>query len=182
MNEVIDNRNLENVYGGLDLSYSGSGVILIKDKEIIHKNLISTPPSMSIEERILLIAEEIKKEFLKYKNLRSVYIEGLAFNAKGDLAELGALHYYLRIVLYLEGIPVEVVAPGSLKKFTTGTGKGKKNLMLLKTYIKWGEEFDDDNLCDAYALARMAYELDTEDKKVKEIKPKKIRKKKSKKG
>ena len=30
--------------------------------------------------------------------------------------------------------------------------------MLLKTFKKWGVEFDDNNLCDAYGLARMALE------------------------
>jgi hypothetical protein len=28
--------------------------------------------------------------------------------------------------------------------------------MLKEVYKKWGEDFDDDNICDSYALARLA--------------------------
>ncbi len=55
-------------------------------------------------------------------------------------------------------VPFKVVAPGTLKKFVTGDGRAKKDLMLLKVYKKWGVEFDDDNLADAYSLARFALE------------------------
>ena len=68
--------------------------------------------------------------------------------------------YYLRIFLFKKKVNYKIIAPGTLKKFVCGKGKGhaKKNLMLLKVYKNWGIEFDDDNLADAYSLARMALE------------------------
>ena len=47
-----------------------------------------------------------------------------------------------------------IVAPTTLKKFVGA--KGKKNLMARQVYKKWGYEADDDNLTDAYAIARWA--------------------------
>jgi crossover junction endodeoxyribonuclease RuvC len=71
---------------------------------------------------------------------------------------MGALHFITRVYLYRTNVNYKVIAPGTLKKFVTGKGNSKKDLMLLKTYKRWGVEFDDHNICDAYGLARMALE------------------------
>ena len=71
---------------------------------------------------------------------------------------MGALHFMVRIMLKKRGVDFKIIAPGTLKKFVTGDGRAKKDLMLLKVYKKWGVEFDNDNLADAYGLARMALE------------------------
>lgn len=56
-----------------------------------------------------------------------------------------------------------IVAPTSLKKFVTGKGTGvKKEQMLLATYRKWCAEFADNNLADAFGLAKIAEALSSE--------------------
>jgi hypothetical protein len=56
------------------------------------------------------------------------------------------------------------VAPASLKKYVTSKGNQyDKNLILLKTFQKWGAEFSDDNAADSYGIARIAAQIaDTE--------------------
>ena len=54
-----------------------------------------------------------------------------------------------------------IVIPQHMKKFATGRGDTKKNRMLLEVHRKWKVTFDDDNLADAYALARVAAALAT---------------------
>jgi len=54
-----------------------------------------------------------------------------------------------------------IVTPQQVKKFATSNGNAKKNQMLLAIYKKWGVTFSDDNLADAYALARIAGALAT---------------------
>jgi Holliday junction resolvasome RuvABC endonuclease subunit len=49
-----------------------------------------------------------------------------------------------------------IVAPTKLKKYCTGKGTAAKAEMLLAVYKKWGVTYDDDNLADAYSLARAA--------------------------
>jgi Holliday junction resolvasome RuvABC endonuclease subunit len=71
---------------------------------------------------------------------------------------MGALHFMIRIMLKKREINYSIIAPGTLKKFVTGDGRAKKDLMLLKVFKKWGVEFADDNLADAYSLARLALE------------------------
>ncbi len=148
-----------NIFVGIDLSLTGTGlVILYENGDIIEQKLISTKSSEIIEKRLLKIQEEIS--FISEINrLQNVYIEGLSFGSKGQsILELGALHYFIRIFLYQKNINYKAISPGSLKKFVTGKGNAKKNLMLMKVYKKWNIEFEDDNLCDAFSLAKMASE------------------------
>jgi Holliday junction resolvasome RuvABC endonuclease subunit len=63
-----------------------------------------------------------------------------------------------------------IVAPQTLKKFITGSGKGDKNMILLKAFQKWGKEFTDDHTCDAYGLARIGMEVYNIQHKEKDIK------------
>ena len=91
--------------------------------------------------------------------LSSVYIEGPSYSSNGAFyLQMGALHYYLRIFLSKKGIKYKIIPPTTLKKFAAGNGKAKKELMLLNIYKKWNMEFEDNNLADAYALARYALE------------------------
>jgi len=83
----------------------------------------------------------------------------LSFQSRGQaMAQLGALHFILRIFLFQEKLDYRVVEPTVLKRFVTGKGQGKKELMLKEVYKKWGADFDDNNLADAYGLARIALE------------------------
>ena len=41
------------------------------------------------------------------------------------------------------------------KKFITGKGNAPKEFMLMEVYKRFNEEFRDNNICDAYCLARV---------------------------
>ena len=52
----------------------------------------------------------------------------------------------------------QIVPPTKLKKFVCGTGRAKKDLMLLNAYKKFKVSFESSDICDAYCLARMLKE------------------------
>jgi crossover junction endodeoxyribonuclease RuvC len=54
-----------------------------------------------------------------------------------------------------------LVAPQQLKKFATGNGNTKKELITKEVLKRWDVDFDDANLADAYILARIACAADT---------------------
>lgn len=58
------------------------------------------------------------------------------------------------------GYPV-LVAPQQLKKFATGNGNTKKEMISKEVLKRWDVDFDDTNLAEAYVLARMAHAFDT---------------------
>ena len=147
------------IFVGIDPSYNGFAIVLIdKQGDVVESKLINTDSSKEVEERII----ELEKEFKFIPNifcLHSVCIEGPSFASNGAFVlQMGAIHFYLRVFLLKKAVKYSIVAPGTLKKFVTGDGRAKKDLMLLKVYKKWGVEFSDDNLADAYSLAQYALE------------------------
>ena len=147
------------IFVGLDPSYNGFGIIVIDKKaDVVEQKLLKTDSKKEVEERLMELEAGFK--FISgILSLHCVYIEGPSYASQGAfMLQMGALHFFLRMFLFKRGIKYKVIAPGALKKFVAGTGVAKKELMLLKTYKKWGVEFDDNNLCDAYGLARMAFE------------------------
>ena len=147
------------MFVGMDPSFNGFAIIVLdKDSNIVEQKLIASNKKSEIEDRLMELEEEYS--FIPNINcLHSVFLEGPAFLANGKFAlQMGALHFMIRLMLKKRGVNYSIIAPGTLKKFVTGKGNAKKDLILLKVYKKWGVEFDNDNLADAYSLARMALE------------------------
>jgi Holliday junction resolvasome RuvABC endonuclease subunit len=151
-------KNNSPMFVGLDPSFNGTGIIVLDSQGEIIEQTLHKAKEGEVEERLLDIEKKIK--FIPtILNLEIVYIEGPSYSSSGAFVlQMGALHYLIRLIFLKKKINYKVIAPGTLKKFVAGTGVAKKELMLLKTYKKWGVEFDDNNLCDAYGLARMAFE------------------------
>ena len=59
------------------------------------------------------------------------------------------------------GFPV-LVAPQQLKKFAAGNGNCRKDMIPKEVFKRWGVDFNDPNLAEAYVLARIAYAWDVE--------------------
>jgi len=147
---------------GLDLSYVGTGLLVIDSKgEILEQKLIKTIKSESkydTEDRLIKIEEEIS--FIpKILGLGGVCIEGPAFASQGNAAlQMGALNFFVRIFLRRNLVEFKIVAPPTLKKFVTGTGRADKKMVIEMVDERWKIKFKDNNLADAYGLARMAME------------------------
>ena len=100
-----------------------------------------------------------------------VIIEGITFmmSKTTALVQLAAINYIIRIGLWKRDIPFVIVSPPTLKKFVTGKGVAQKDIMMLETYKRWNISLTDNNICDAYGLARVGLAiLDIDDKLVKE--------------
>jgi crossover junction endodeoxyribonuclease RuvC len=145
---------------GLDLSLTGTGCILLDDGKVKVRQLIKSKPlgNRPIDEleRLLLIKRKIGGIVLDEKP-DLVIIEGMAFMAHNTtaLTQLAGLNYMIREFLYEHDIKFLLIAPTTLKKFATGRGNCQKDLILLEVYKRYEEEFSDDNLCDAFCLAKV---------------------------
>jgi len=149
---------------GLDLSLSETGLVQIENDKKTHEELIRSKPTdyehlknkdareiariLDILDRIIFFIDVLKTDF--------VVIEGASLHSfkTRSLFTLGKLHGLVEMALVKKRIDFKIVPPSSLKKFITGKGNAKKELMLLKVYKKYNEEFDNNNLCDAFALAK----------------------------
>lgn len=150
------------IFIGIDPSFTGCGIVAIDENaKILKQELIKTNNKKSIEERLIELREKIKKA-VDYKKLKMIYIEGPSFGSTGQFVlQMGALHFIIRLLFFENKMPYSIKTPGDIKKFVSGKGNAKKDLMLLKVYKKWGVEFEDDNICDAYSLARLALKEST---------------------
>lgn len=169
-NSSLDTSTIK-LYCGIDLSFTETGLVIIdSNNKILLQTLIKTKPIDSTEDRILFIYKTFKEErdkVLKLCKLRekrrnhvkhvitdvSYGIEGVAFGSRGQRAiQQGALHYYFRIRLR-NHVPT-IIPPTTVKKYVSEYGKATKSLILLQIYKRWGVEFTNDNLGDAYGLCQ----------------------------
>ena len=144
-------------YTGIDLSLNSTGFVTISnEKDILKEEIITSNPKEEIEDRIIHIRDEISK---LVTDESMYYIEGLSYmSVSATMAQLSALHYTIRIFLKEINTPFKIIPPTTLKKYVTGKGNSKKSLMIKNVYKKFGYDTDDDNLADAYGLARMCLE------------------------
>ena len=146
---------------GLDLSLTGTGLIIIDSKaNLIKEKVISSNSKDKDEDRIQQITRSIFKELFDCRtDIQDISIEGISYGSKGKgFAELSGLFYYSQIRLKEDfpHIDIKIVPPTSLKKYISGKGNVKKELVILNVYKKFGIEFDNSDLADAYSLARMS--------------------------
>lgn len=89
-----------------------------------------------------------------------ICMEGYAYTRQmgHSLGELGGVVKTGLLELYgdVELAYPTIVTPQQLKKFTSGNGNEKKNLIVRAVWRKWGYDAVDDNTADAYGLSRIA--------------------------
>jgi crossover junction endodeoxyribonuclease RuvC len=153
---------------GLDLSLCGTGVVIIdSDGNYTEKLIKSNPPKIKNPttevRRLMKIRDEIKSAIMT-ERIEIATIEGISYMSKNSTStsQLSGLNYMVREMLMKIGIPFVIVAPTSLKKFATGKGNCGKDVMMLEIYKRWGVSILNDNVADAYALARAAEAVNKE--------------------
>lgn len=82
-----------------------------------------------------------------------VALEGYSFGSKFNHEIMYSIGTVIRYFLWQSEYDYKVIPPSTLKKFVTGKGNSKKDLMLLGVYKNWGFDTTDDNLSDAYGIA-----------------------------
>lgn len=154
---------------GLDLSLTKSGVTIVKeDGNVLFSGVVKSKPSgksyLSETQRLITIKEtiiqQIKKVLPKDKEIL-VSIEGFAFGVRNSrsLTQLAGLSYLIRADLIALSIPFIIIQATTLKKFITGSGKGDKDMIMMKIYKNYGFEALGNDQADAYGLAACALAL-----------------------
>lgn len=158
---------------GADLSLTSSG---LSDGQSAH--VIQTAPGEPLESRLdrqvrgvvsfALSPTQWTDDFPQGRAADLAVIEAGAFSrgSQSEAAEiLSALRLMVRHRLWRMGIPYVMIAPTTLKKYTTGHGTATKHQMLFAVDERHGTGFSNVkvkdgryDLVDAYALAAMGYD------------------------
>lgn len=165
---------------GIDLSLTGTGLAILTFDELFHEPelpksylnvtnpnvgliptewhfgwLLSPMPAGTLE-RWEAIVSAIKA---CAEPCHHVLIEGYSFGSMPGQTrghELGGIvRYHLRKWGH---VPIEV-PPSTLKKFLTNAGNADKNQVLKEVYKRYHVDFPDDNMADAYGLAKFGQAL-----------------------
>lgn len=154
---------------GIDLSFTGTGLVMLDDGKLIGQSLIKTVlegklihERMSRVEKTLGGIIEFSQGFFSNKQRDNVIvvIEGYSFGSKHgkafSIGELGGIiRYWIRNNFCHENI-LEI-PPKRLKKFITGNGNADKELMIKSVYKQYKFKTDSDDIADAFGLAYMAW-------------------------
>lgn len=141
---------------GIDASLTGTGTSLIRSNGIAATNRIASKHTgiarlINIEDRLKYIVDTNK--------LNLVLIEGYAYAAQNQAHQIGELGGVIRRMLYKKQLPWVEVSPSQVKKFATGKGNAKKDLIIMNVFKKWGQEFETSDEADAFVLAKIGQVL-----------------------
>ena len=145
---------------GLDMSLTGFGLVVLNSRnaELINKGVIKNKNKGA--KRLVEIRKEVKKAIVESENVKLAVIEGYAYGRNvGRFFDMGELGGVIKQCLYLKKIPYIIISPLMLKKWITGSARGDKSVILMKIFKKFKVELEDNNIGDAYVLARIGYVL-----------------------
>ena len=138
---------------GIDPSLTGTAVV-IDGKATMFKSKPHEPTVRARLTRIQELALAVTN-FVSPRPDMAIFIEGYSLTANPTgattLCEYGGL---LRLYLLTEGSAMYEVPPSSLKKFATGKGNSKKDLVAAHIAKRYGVMFDTNDAYDAYGLYR----------------------------
>lgn len=116
----------------VDQSFSSSGIVVLDEEgDVEFAERYVSDNNDDIFSRAWEISTSIAETRREHKCSVCV-VEGLAFGAFGDATRnLAGLQFVIYSVMkFIEGCDVEIVVPGTVKKFATGSGKATKQEMI----------------------------------------------------
>jgi crossover junction endodeoxyribonuclease RuvC len=88
-----------------------------------------------------------------------VLIENYSYGSANQAHQLGELGGIVRHWLWENSVPWLAVPPMLIKKYTTGRGNAKKELMMMNVLDRWDMRCEDNNQADAVALLMLGRAL-----------------------
>lgn len=147
------------IYIGIDQALRKIGVCILRDNvpELVYiktpKNLTGTPRLVYLNSALVEVLKPLEG------SITHAALEAQSYGSIGDLDQLGQINGIVQLVLSLHGVAEPLkVPPATLKKFVTGNAQATKGLMRQGTQKLWNLDIDQDDLCDAHGLARIAQE------------------------
>lgn len=137
---------------GIDPSLTSTGYVILDKNEIVVNGIIMAKESGIA--RLFSIKREIKELLVDFSP-KLVVIEGYAFARANQAHQMGELGGMVRMLLDEGFYRWLEVSPGQLKKFATGKGNSTKDVILMHVYKRWKVEFNDNNIADAFVLAKI---------------------------
>ncbi len=135
----------------LDLSLSATGwaIVTTGPNSVAWGTMVMPKP----KDEMVRLAEIRDRVFTMCEDAELILMEGLSFGSNDPGAqERTGLAYLIRMALWGRGLRYVLVAPSTLKKWSTGKGSAPKELVIKEVYKRWGHDVADNNQADAVGL------------------------------
>lgn len=145
---------------GIDLSLNSAGLCTIDlpTGKVSTKAITSGhAPLLPYSQRYDMVVRDLLREIAPSD---VVFIEDYSYGSMQALTLLAELGGIVRYCLWKRtGYWPFAVGVGSVKKFATGKGGGKKEDVKLGVYKKWKLEFGTNDECDAFVISQLGLAL-----------------------
>ena len=133
----------------LDQSLNETGYWITSDKDM---HGVIKSKLKGVTERIVNIREKIKNMISLY-SIDTIVMEDYSYMSSGRFTfTAGEVGGAIKLLCFDNKIKLMIVPPSLLKKFICNKGQAKKEQMLLQLYKKYGKEFNNNNIADAFGL------------------------------
>jgi len=143
---------------GVDPSARSTGVVVLReDGLVLHAEAleVETTGVARLAEIRNRLADICRRYGPFDVGVRESYSLG-STNRPFLLGEVGGI---VQLALHDYASRVEECAPKALKKFATGNASASKDEVMRAITARWGEHYDNDDIADAYVLARIGLSL-----------------------
>lgn len=144
---------------GIDPSLSRTSLVFRADDATAVARIETAPSAFASSPARLDAMHTLLVQHLRTHKPELAVIEGYAFAVK--FVAHSALEWagLLRLTLWREGVPYIEIPPMTLKKYTTGSGKAEKSMMLRDVYRRWGFIAEHNDDADAFALSQLGVDM-----------------------
>jgi Holliday junction resolvasome RuvABC endonuclease subunit len=137
---------------GIDLSTKAGVAVVDHTGKLLHAGVV-THPKLTGLPRVNAIVGDILAIRDQYKP-DHIFIEDYALGINmGSVITQVEISTVLQFCLWQEGVQPHLVHPSTLKKFVTGAGGSKKEMVILEVFKRWGHSAASNDEADAVALA-----------------------------
>lgn len=143
---------------GIDQSVLHTGVCILNDDASVSFLGLIEPKKLRNHERLAYIRDGLTAVMANLRFATGV-MEGYSYNSINKKFLLGEVGAVIKLALFDHCDACFDAAPKQLKKFVCSKGSASKEDVMFSIEKQWGLVLQDDNLADAYGLARIGYEI-----------------------
>lgn len=150
---------MSELFVGIDPSLTSTGLYIKSTNGDLHWQIDTKPKDFngSINRCVYIsniIVQAIQQNIQDKNDVKLITIQDyFSGRQPGVVIQLAQLGTIIRYQLLKRGYPIIVAAPKKIKKFVTGNGNAKKDLMIKTVFQRWGYRAITDNLADACGMA-----------------------------
>ena len=134
----------------LDVSLNNTGYVLEQSLEKYQSGVIKFIFPRQIQKKAKIIKKRI---FLLNNFFDWCIIENYGYSPQSSsMTKLGEITGLIKYFLWMLNKPILLVAPTMLKKFITGKGNAKKDIVIKEVFKQYNFDTNDNNQADAFGL------------------------------